>query len=142
MAHRFRRRSTLIALSVAMVVGLPACSLFRSKAENPPPPAPAPPPMAAPHPAPPPPAPFKGAKLADEGALQELQPGKTTRAEVRDRFGVPREVIASPAGETFLYYRDVTSGWFTRTTDRVEMLTIRFDAQGILKDFEYRYAGQ
>ena len=134
------RRSALIALSATMVVALPACSHFRSKAQKPP--APVPPPIAAPQPAPAPPAPFKGARLASEAALKELLPGKTTRAEVRDRFGIPREMIYSPGGETFLYYRDVTLGWVTKTTDRVEMLTIRFDAQGVLKDFEYRFAGQ
>ena len=136
-----RRRSALIVLSVTMVLALPACSLFRSKASQSRP-APAPTPMAAPQPAPAPPAPFKGARLADEAALKELLPGKTTKAEVRDRFGVPREMVFAPGIETFRYYRDVTSGWFTRVTDRVESLTIRFDTQGILKDFEYRYAGQ
>ena len=34
------------------------------------------------------------------------------------------------------------SGWISRTTERVEMLTIRFDSRGILKDFEYRFAGK
>ena len=145
MTRRLPRRSTLIVLSATLALTLAACGLFRSKETAPastPAPTPAPPPMAAPEPATPPPQSFKGARLADEAGLKELQPGKTTKAEVKDRFGVPREVIFSPGGETFLYYRDVTSGWFTRTTDRLEMLTIRFDAQGLLKDFEYRYSGQ
>jgi len=61
---------------------------------------------------------------------------------VRERFGVPQEVVFSPGIETFIYHRDRTSGWFTRTTERVEMLTVRFDTQGILKDFEYRLSGK
>jgi hypothetical protein len=44
--------------------------------------------------------------------------------------------------ETFIYSRDRTSGWISRSTERVEMLTIRFDATGLLKDFEYRYSGE
>jgi hypothetical protein len=83
-----------------------------------------------------------GARIADEETLKGLVQGKTTKAEVRERFGVPQEVVFSPGIETFIYYRDRTSGWFTRTTERVEMLTVRFDSQGILKDFEYRFSGK
>jgi hypothetical protein len=61
---------------------------------------------------------------------------------VREKFGVPQEVVMGPGGETFIYYRDQSSGWFSRTTERVEMLTVRFDIRGILKDFEYRYSGK
>jgi hypothetical protein len=138
-----RYRSVMLVLCATVVLALPACSLFRSKekaAVAPTPPAP--PPMVAPQPAPPPPGPFKGARLANEEVLKELLPGKTTKAEVRDRFGIPREIVFSPGIETFLYYRDRSSGLFTRTTERIEMLTIRFDAQGLLKDFEYRFAGE
>ena len=106
-------------------------------------------PIAAPVPSPPvpasPPPPSlreSGAQIADEATLKQLVPGKTTKAEVRDRFGVPQEVVLSSNTETFIYFRDRTSGWFRRTTARVEMLTIRFDAQGLLKDFEYRFAGK
>ncbi len=83
-----------------------------------------------------------GARIADEETLKELVQGKTTKAEVRERFGVPQEVVFSPGIETFIYHRDRTSGWFTRTTERVEMLTVRFDSQGLLKDFEYRFSGK
>ena len=83
-----------------------------------------------------------GARIADEETLKDLVQGKTTKAEVRERFGVPQEVVFSPGIETFVYHRDRTSGWFTRTTERVEMLTVRFDSQGILKDFEYRFSGK
>lgn len=83
-----------------------------------------------------------GAQIADEATLSQLVPGKTTKADVRDRFGVPQEVVLSSSIETFIYFRDRTSGWFRRTTERVEMLTVRFDTQGLLKDFEYRFAGK
>ncbi len=102
----------------------------------------APVPAPVPAPAPPPSLRDSGAQIADEAALKQLVPGKTTKADVRDRFGVPQEVVLSSNTETFIYFRDRTSGWFRRTTERVEMLTIRFDAQGLLKDFEYRFAGK
>ncbi len=106
--------------------------------------APAEAPAAAPAPAPTPPPSLReaGAQIADEASLKQLVPGKTTKAEVRERFGVPQEVLVSANAETFLYFRDKTTGWFTRTTQRIEMLTVRFDAQGLLKDFEYRFAGK
>jgi outer membrane protein assembly factor BamE (lipoprotein component of BamABCDE complex) len=101
-------------------------------------------PVAAPVPTPAPPPSLReaGAQIADEAALKELVPGKTTKADVRDRFGVPQEVVLSSATETFIYFRDRTSGWLRRTTERIEMLTVRFDGQGVLKDFEYRFAGK
>ena len=77
-----------------------------------------------------------------EAALKQLVQGKTTKADVRERFGVPQEVVLGPGVETFVYYRERTSGWIRRTTDRVETLTVRFDSQGLLKDFEYRFAGK
>lgn len=102
--------------------------------------------QAAAAPAPPSPARLSlreaGARIADEETLKDLVQGKTTKAEVRERFGVPQEVVFSPGIESFIYHRDRTSGWFTRTTERVEMLTVRFDSQGILKDFEYRFSGK
>ncbi|RPI11448.1 MAG: outer membrane protein assembly factor BamE [Zetaproteobacteria bacterium] len=103
-----------------------------------------PPAQAAPAPAPAPRPSLKeaGARIADEEALKRLVQGKTTKAEVRERFGTPQEVVLSPGVETFIYYRDRTSGMLRRTTERVEMLTVRFDPQGLLKDFEYRFAGK
>jgi outer membrane protein assembly factor BamE (lipoprotein component of BamABCDE complex) len=83
-----------------------------------------------------------GAKIADEEMLKTLVQGQTTKDEVRERFGVPQEVVLSPGIETFVYFRDRTSGWISRTTERVEMLTVRFDSRGILKDFEYRFSGK
>jgi hypothetical protein len=50
--------------------------------------------------------------------------------------------VVAPGTETFIYYRDRRPGWFSRETERVEMLTIRFDAGGLLKDYEYRYSGR
>jgi outer membrane protein assembly factor BamE (lipoprotein component of BamABCDE complex) len=101
-----------------------------------------PPAQAAPAPAPRPSLKEAGAQIADEESLKRLVQGKTTKAEVRERFGTPQEVVLSPGVETFIYYRDRTSGVFRRTTERVEMLTVRFDPQGLLKDFEYRFAGK
>jgi outer membrane protein assembly factor BamE (lipoprotein component of BamABCDE complex) len=101
-------------------------------------------PTAAPVPTPAPPPSLReaGAQIADEATLKELVPGKTTKTDVRDRFGVPQEVVLSSSTETFIYFRDRTSGLFRRTTERIEMLTVRFDGQGVLKDFEYRFAGK
>lgn len=92
--------------------------------------------------APPPSLREAGAQIADEATLKQLVPGKTTKADVRDRFGMPQEVVLSSNTETFIYSRDRTSGWFRRTTERIEMLTVRFDGEGLLKDFEYRFAGK
>jgi hypothetical protein len=100
-------------------------------------------PVSAPAPEPAPPSLREaGAQIADEAALKELVPGKTTKADVRDRFGVPQEVVLSPGIESFIYYRERASGWLWRTTERSETLTVRFDNQGLLKDFEYRFAGK
>jgi hypothetical protein len=109
-----------------------------------PPPEAAPPsaPVVQPAPTPPPSLRDAGAQIADEEALKSLVQGKTTKAEVRERFGIPQEVVLSPGIETFIYYRERTSGWINRTTERFEMLTTRFDAQGVLKDFEYRFSGK
>jgi outer membrane protein assembly factor BamE (lipoprotein component of BamABCDE complex) len=98
--------------------------------------------VAAPPPPPPPPRRPANARIADEESLKGLVQGKTTKADVRNRFGMPQEIVMAPGVETFIYYRDQTSGWLSRTTERVEMLTVRFDQRGILKDFEYRYSGK
>jgi hypothetical protein len=126
------------------VILIGGCGMF-SRATTADPPAGGQAPAAA---APAPPSPPRpslreaGARIADEETLKELVQGKMTKAEVRERFGVPQEVVFSPGIETFIYHRDRTSGWFPRTTERVEMLTVRFDSQGILKDFEYRFSGK
>jgi hypothetical protein len=128
----------VLVLLLAGALVLPACARSRSAGPaEPVAPAPAPP-----VPAPAPPSPSRTGRLASEETLRELVPGQTTRAEVRERFGTPREIIVSPGIETFVYFRDRTSGWISRSTERVEMLTIRFDARGLLKDFEYRYSGE
>lgn len=99
--------------------------------------------LPAPEPAPAPPPPrFTGGHIADDERLKTLVQGKTTKAEVRELFGIPQEIVVSPGVESFIYYRDQTVGFFSRTTERVEMLTVRFDARGLLKDFEYRYSGK
>jgi outer membrane protein assembly factor BamE (lipoprotein component of BamABCDE complex) len=99
-------------------------------------------PVPEPAPAPPPPPRFTGGHIADEERLKTLIQGKTTKAEVRELFGIPQEIVVSPGIESFIYFRDQTVGFFSRTTERVEMLTVRFDSRGILKDFEYRYSGK
>lgn len=124
-------------VSLFLMIGAGCGSSSESK-------APSDAPAAAPVPAPAPAPSLResGAQIADEASLKLLVPGKTTKADVRERFGVPQEVLLSPNTETFLYFRDRTSGVFTRRTQRIEMLTVRFDAQGLLKDFEYRFAGK
>ncbi|MBI4736638.1 MAG: hypothetical protein HY766_11390 [candidate division NC10 bacterium] len=149
MIHSHRSRTAMaVAVLGAFAVLSAGCGLFsRSKDKPPeasqPTPPPAPAPATAPTPAPPPP-PRRpaGARIADEESLKRLVQGKTTKAEVRDLFGIPQEIVIAPGLETFIYSRDQTSGWLSRTTERVEMLTVRFDTQGVLKDFEYRYSGK
>ncbi|HYL79207.1 MAG TPA: hypothetical protein VEU07_00255, partial [Candidatus Acidoferrum sp.] len=123
---------------------VPGCSLFSHSKETPPEvaaPAPAPPPTPTPA-SPQPPRRPSGARIADEEMLKRLVQGKTTKDEARGMFGIPQEVVLSPGIESLIYYREASSGWFTRSVDRVEMLTIRFDDKGLLKDFEYRYSGK
>lgn len=138
MFDRFGVRSVMaagvLALFLTVVVGCGTSS------ESKPPSAALPAPVPAP--APPPSLREAGAQIADEASLKQLVQGKTTKSEVQDRFGTPQEVVLSPGIETFIYYRERTSGWFRRTTERIEMLTVRFDTQGVLKDFEYRFAGK
>ncbi len=142
--HRLRACSVLVVLGV-LLVSSAGCGLFPPvKEERPrevwqPPPAPLPEPTPAP---PPPPPRSAGARIADEESLKLLIQGKTTKAEVRERFGVPQEIVLGPESETFIYYRDQSSGWFSRTGERLEMLTVKFDTKGILKEFEYRYSGK
>lgn len=140
-----RIRSRLALAALAILIPLVAgCGLSSGSKESPrevPPPPRPPLPAAVPAPPPPPPR-AAGARIADEKKLQNLIQGKTTKAEVQALFGIPQEIVLSPGGESFIYYRDEISGWLFRTTERVETLTIRFEANGILKDFEYRYAGK
>ena len=145
MIHSRRSRAALaVAVLAAFVVPSAGCGLFSRSKEKPPEvsqPAPPPAPVAMPAPPPPPRRPA-GARIADEEGLKRLVQGKTTKGEVRDLFGIPQEIVIAPGLETFIYYRDQTSGLLSRTTERVEMLTVRFDTQGVLKDFEYRYSGK
>lgn len=145
MIHSRRCRTALaVAVLGAFVVPSAGCGLFSRSKEKPPEasqPAPPPAPVATPA-LPPPPRRPAGARIADEESLKRLIQGKTTRTEVRDLFGIPQEIVIAPGLETFIYYRDQTSGWLSRTTERVEMLTVRFDTKGVLKDFEYRYSGK
>jgi len=153
MVRADRRRITTPAAFLGLVMiaaaGCGTLSESAAPADAPDAAAETPPPAASPvapttQPAPPPPPSLReaGAQIADEAALKELVQGKTTKAEVRERFGVPQEIVLSPGYETFVYYRDRTSGWISKTTERIEMLTVRFDPQGILKDFEYRFSGK
>jgi outer membrane protein assembly factor BamE (lipoprotein component of BamABCDE complex) len=85
---------------------------------------------------------LKDGRIADEEILKKLAQGKTTKDEVREMFGTPQGVVYTPGMETYIYYREKTTGFFSRKTERVESLTLRFDMGGILKDFEYRYSGE
>ncbi len=126
-----------------LVVPASGCGLFSRS--NPTPPTPAPPTASIPAPVPAPAPPLRrptGARIADEARLKNLVQGKTTKGEVRGLFGVPQEIVLAPGTETFIYYRDRSFGLLSRTSERVEMLTVRFDASGVLKDFEYRYSGK
>ena len=142
-SRRLRIALAMVVLSI-LVAPTAGCGLFSRSKEKPPevsqPPAP-PAPVATPAAPPPPPRP-SGARIADEEKLQNLIQGKTTKAEVQELFGIPQEIVLSPGVESFIYNRDKSSGWFSRTTERVEMLTVRFDTKGVLKDFEYRYSGK
>jgi hypothetical protein len=142
----FSQLRTALAVVVlgSLILPTAGCGLSSSSKNQPsevsPPQTPA---LPVPTPAPEPPPPrSSGARIADEEKLQNLVQGKTTKADVQGLFGIPQEIVVSPGVETFIYYRDKSSGWLSRTTDRVEMLTIRFDTKGILKDFEYRYSGR
>ncbi len=140
---RLRTALAMVALG-SFIMPNAGCGLFSRSKEKPPEvsqPQTPPLPVATPAPPPPPPRP-SGTRIADEEKLQNLVQGKTTKADVQGLFGIPQEIVFSPGIETFIYYRDKSTGWFSRTTERVEMLTVRFDAKGVLKDFEYRYSGQ
>lgn len=142
-SRSLRAALPMVALSL-LIAASPGCGLFSRSKDTAPqasPPPPPPLPVATPAPPPPPPRP-SGARIADEESLRGLIQGKTTRAEVQQRFGIPQEILLSPGIETFIYYRDRSSGWLSRRSERVETLTIRFDAKGILKDYEYRYSGR
>ncbi len=147
--RRVMIRGAFLGLALIVAVGCGTTSGSTAAGEAPDATAEAPPPAASPEapaaqPAssPPPSLREAGAQIADEAALKELVQGKTTKAEVRERFGVPQEIVLSPGYETFVYYRERTSGWISKSSERIEMLTVRFDPQGILKDFEYRFSGK
>jgi len=143
MLHASGSRRVCAMVCLAALTALTAgCGIFSGSKEPDPGMSPAAR-LPVPEPAPsPPPLRFTGGQIADEERLKTLVQGKTTKAEVRELFGLPQEVVVSPGVESFIYYRDRTSGFFSRTTERVEMLTVRFDNRGILKDFEYRYSGK
>jgi hypothetical protein len=85
---------------------------------------------------------LKDGRIADEAVLKRLVRDKTTKQEVREMFGVPQQIVFSPGIETYIYARDKSFGFlFSRRTERVESLTVRFDGSGILKEYEYRYSG-
>ena len=138
------RRAVLAAAALCvLVVSVSGCGLFsRSKSAPPAAPESASTPTPVPAPGPPPAKRAAGARIATEDQLKSLVQGKTTKEEVRELFGIPQEVVLSPGIETYIYSRDQSSGWFPRTVERIEMLTVRFDAKGVLKDFEYRYSGK
>jgi outer membrane protein assembly factor BamE (lipoprotein component of BamABCDE complex) len=132
----------VIALAACLFAAAAGCK-SSPKPSEPPAASSAPVPTPTPAPAPPPPpVRSKDGRIADEEILKKLAQGKTTKDEVREIFGIPREVIYSPGGETYVYYREKTTGLISRKTERVESLTLRFDVGGKLKDYEYRYAGE
>jgi outer membrane protein assembly factor BamE (lipoprotein component of BamABCDE complex) len=84
----------------------------------------------------------RGAQIADEAMLKALVQGQTTKADVREIFGVPQEIVLSSGIETYLYIREKSVGWISKACERTEMLTVRFDPTGVLKEYEYRFAGK
>ncbi len=139
-----RPRAVVIGLAMLLVVVGAACKSSPKPSE---PAAVAPPPPAAPQPTPAP-APIvpqvqlKDGRIADEEVLKRLVREKTTKQEVREMFGIPQQIVFSPGVETYIYAREKSFGFlFSRRTERVESLTIRFDGSGILKEYEYRYSG-
>jgi len=141
---RQRPRAAVIGLAALLVVAGVACKSSPKAGEAP---AAVPPPAAAPQPAPAP-APIvpqvqlKDGRIADEEVLKRLVRDKTTKQEVREMFGIPQQIVFSPGIETYIYARDKSFGFlFSRRTERVESLTVRFDGSGILKEYEYRYSG-
>ena len=141
---RRRPRAAVIGLAVLLGAAAGACKSSPKPAE-PPAAAVAPPPALEPTPAPPPVVPqvqLKDGRIADEEVLKRLVRDKTTKQEVREMFGVPQQIVFSPGIETYIYARDKSFGFlFSRRTERVESLTVRFDWSGILKEYEYRYSG-
>ena len=141
---RRRPRAAVIGLAVLLAAAAWACKSSPKPAE---PPAAAVPPPATlePTPAPPPIVPqvqLKDGRIADEAVLKRLVRDKTTKQEVREMFGIPQQIVFSPGIETYIYARDKSFGFlFSRRTERVESLTVRFDGSGILKEYEYRYSG-
>lgn len=137
-----RARWMAVPMLVALAAGLLLAAGCKSSPQPGEPPPAAPAPAAQPAPAPPVPAARpKDGRIADEEILKKLVQGRTTKDEVREMFGIPQEVIYSPAAETYVYYRERASGLISRKTERVESLTVRFDLGGRLKDFEYRFSG-
>jgi outer membrane protein assembly factor BamE (lipoprotein component of BamABCDE complex) len=131
---------------------LAACSLFSSSKQSEPVTQPTPAPatqaqagqVASTQAAPPPTASLRerGAQIADEAMLKALVQGQTSKADVREIFGVPQEIVLSPGIETYLYIREKSVGWISKACERTEMLTVRFDPNGVLKEYEYRFAGK
>ena len=141
---RQRPRAAVIGLAALLVVAGVACKSSPKAGEAP---AAVAPPEAAPQPTPAP-APIvpqvqlKDGRIADEEVLKRLVRDKTTKQEVREMFGIPQQIVFSPGIETYIYARDKSFGFlFSRRTERVESLTVRFDGSGILKEYEYRYSG-
>jgi hypothetical protein len=141
---RQRPRAAVVGLAALLIVAGVACKSSPKPGEEP---AAVPPPAAAPQPtqAPAPIVPqvqLKDGRIADEEVLKRLVRDKTTKQEVREMFGIPQQIVFSPGIETYIYARDKRFGFlFSRRTERVESLTIRFDWSGILKEYEYRYSG-
>jgi hypothetical protein len=137
-------RAAIVGLAALFLVAAAACKSSPKPAD---PAAAAPPPAAAPQPlpAPPPPVPqvhLKDGRIADEEVLKRLVRDKTTKQEVREMFGVPQQIVFSPDTEIYIYARDKRFGFlFSRRTERVESLTIRFNWSGLLQGYEYRYSG-
>ncbi len=147
-AARTARVLGMLGLCVGMLSGCSWFSKGQSETQSittPPPTAAAPatPGAAAEQPvAPAAPLRERGAQIADEAMLKALVQGQTTKTEVREIFGVPQEVVLTPGAETYLYIREKSSGWISRACERTEMLTVRFDPSGVLKEYEYRFAGK
>lgn len=66
--------------------------------------------------------------------VEQLEVGKTSRAEVRDMFGAPWRTGLEDGQPTWTYgnYR-----WSAFGEDRTEDLVVRFDGDGVVRSYTY-----
>ena len=67
----------------------------------------------------------------------EIVRGQTTMTEVREIFGKPRDVTEGACGVDWTYkYAEAVSYYFG-TTAKGEALTVKFDKDGVVRDYAY-----